>query len=746
MNLRALLFVLFCLVSALAFAQQDGSQLFGVHCARCHATVEIERRIRNDWAGRPASRLLLRTRQTMPAAAPGSLSDTEYLAVLAYMLDISGVERPAGELTMASLQDETLRVREKTGAGEDYPWRNIHGELNANRYSPLAQIDADNANELTVAWRWKAGNYGPTPEIRSVTMPIMRYGRLYLGAGTTRNIVSLDAASGQTLWMWRPDEGERYENAARKSSGMGVAFWESDAGARRVITVTPGYYLVSLNAATGLPDPDFGAGGWVDLTQGLRLAPDRSLDIGLNAPPLVIGDVIVVGAAHSIGGRPPSMRNVKGDIRGFDARSGELLWTFHTIPERGEPGYETWYDGSADYTGNAGVWAPMSADPELGLVYLPVEAPTGDYYGGPRHGANLYANSLVALDVITGEMRWYYQLIHHDIWDWDNPTAPILADLPNGKKLVAQITKQNFAYVFDRETGEPVWPIEERPVPQTDVPGEWTSPTQPFPSKPAAYDRQGLSRDDLIAYTPEISAAVEEAIAGYRLSESLYTPPSQLEAADGTRGTLGLPFATGGANFEGSGYDPETGILYVPSATYINAYALTNDPEASDIDFISGGVSAPMVFGVPITKPPLGRITAIDLTSGEYVWMMANGDTPRAYLDNPAFAGVDLPRTGKPTRAGIVVTKTLLFAGEGWGTVGSIRGEPVFRAHDKMTGEIVAEIDLPATQSGPPSTYMVDGRQFIVMMATDGESPTELVALALPIESVNSANQGDDHE
>jgi len=656
------------------------------------------------------------------------------------------VERPAGELTVASLQGDVLHLRERTGAGEDYPWRNIHGELSANRYSPLDQIDADNAEKLAVVWRWKAGNYGPTPEIRSVTMPIMRHGRLYLGAGTTRNIVALDAATGQTLWMWRPDEGERYENAARKSSGMGVAFWEGDDGRRRVITVTPGYHLVSLNAATGLPDPEFGAGGWVDLTEGLRLADNRDLDIGLNAPPLVVGDVIVVGAAHGIGGRPPLMRNVKGDIRGFDARSGELLWTFHTIPEPGEPGYETWYDGSADYTGNAGVWAPMSADPELGLVYLPVEAPTGDYYGGPRHGANLYANSLVALDVISGEIRWYYQLIHHDIWDWDNPTAPILADLPNGKKLVAQITKQNFAYVFDRETGEPVWPIEERPVPQTDVPGEWTSPTQPFPSKPAAYDRQGLSRDDLIAYTPEISAAVEEAIAGYRLSESLYTPPSQLEAPDGTRGTLGLPFATGGANFEGSGYDPETGILYVPSATYVNAYALVSDPEASDIDFISGGAATPLVFGVPITKPPLGRITAIDLTSGEHVWMMANGDTPKIYLDNPAFAGVDLPRMGKPTRAGIVVTKTLLFAGEGWGTVGNIRGAPVFRAHDKQTGEILAEIELPATQSGPPSTYMVDGRQYIVMMVTDGKSPTELVALALPIGSVNSETQGDDHE
>jgi len=733
LNLRSLLLVLPALLFSLAAsARQSGDQIFGVHCAACHATVEIERRIRNDWSGRPASALFESTRRTMPATAPGSLSEADYLAVFAYMLDVARVQRPAGDLTIASLGSIVLQAEAATDKGEDIPWRNIHGELNANRYSPLDQINAGNAQDLEVVWRWKAGNFGPTPEIRSVTMPIMHHGRLFLGAGTTRNIVSLDAETGQTLWLWRPDEGERYENAARKSSGMGVAYWESDDGHRRVITVTPGYNLVSLNAATGLPDPEFGAGGWVDLTDGLRLAEDRDLDIGLNAPPLVVGDVIVVGAAHGIGGRPPLMRNVKGDVRGFDAQSGELLWTFHTIPEPDEPGYETWYDGSADYTGNAGVWAPMSADPDLGLVYLPVEAPTGDYYGGPRHGANLYANSLVALDVISGEMRWYYQLIHHDIWDWDNPTAPLLADLPNGRKLVAQITKQNFAYVFDRETGEPVWPIEERSVPQTDVPGEWTSPTQPFPTKPAPYDRQGVSRDDLIAYTPEISAAVDEAIADFRLSPSLYTPSSLSNAADGTKGTLGMPYATGGANFEGSGYDPETGMLYVPSASYVMVFALENDPEASDIDYISAGTPSPTVFDLLITKPPLGRITAIDLTTGDHVWMIANGDTPQAYKDNPALAGVDLPRTGKPTRAGIVVTKTLLFAGEGWGTVGNIRGDPVFRAHDKQTGEIIAEIELPATQSGPPSTYMINGRQYIVMMVTDGESPTELVALALP--------------
>jgi quinoprotein glucose dehydrogenase len=729
------------LLSSSAIAQTSGEQLFGVHCARCHAPIEIEQRIRNDWSGRDAHALFERTRATMPAAEPGSLSDSQYLDILTYLLDMTGVPRPRGPLTTASLGNVMLHVARDVGEGEEYPWRYIHGDINANRYSPLDQINADNAHELEVVWRWKAANFGPTPEIRSVNMPIMRNGRLYLGAGTTRNVVALDAETGQILWMWRPDEGERFEKAARKSSGFGVSYWEGEDGRRRIITVTPGYFLVSLNAATGLPDPEFGAGGWVDLTEGLRLAENRDLDIGLNAPPLVVGDVIVVGAAHAIGTSPPLKRNVKGDIRGFDAKTGELLWTFHTIPEANEPGYETWYDGSADYTGNAGVWAPMSADPELGLVYLPVEAPTGDYFGGDRHGANLYANCLVALDAISGEMRWYYQIVHHDIWDLDNPAAPILADLPNGRKLVVQVTKQNFAYVFDRETGEPVWPIVERPVPQTDVPGEWTSPTQPFPTKPAPYDRQSLSRDDLISYTPEISAAVDEAIKDYRLGTALFTPPSLVDAPDGTKGTLGLPFATGGANFEGSAYDPETGLLFVPSVTYVMVHALKNDPELSEIDYVGAGVLAPMVFDLFLVKPPFGRITAIDLTSGDHAWMIANGDTPKAYTENPALAGVELPRTGKPTRAGIVVTKTLLFAGEGFGTVGDIRGDPVFRAHDKRTGEIIAEIDIPGIQSGPPSTYMVNGRQFIVMMVTDGRSPAELIALALPRASINELTE-----
>ncbi len=607
----------------------------------------------------------------------------------------------------------------------EVPWRNFGGELNAQRYAPLSDINVQNVKDLQVVWRWKAENFGPSPELRNVSMPIMHDGKVFIGAGTTRNVVAIDAESGQTLWMWRPNEGERYAQAARKNSGKGMSFYRLSDGRRRVITVTPGYHLVSLDADSGIPDPTFGDDGWVDLTAGLRRAPDRNLDIGLSAPPLVVGDVIVVGSAHDLSFRPPSKANVKGDVRGFDARSGELLWTFHTIPEPGEPGYETWYDGSAEYTGNAGVWAPMSADPELGLVYLPVESATGDQYGGDRHGANLFANCLVALDVKTGALRWYFQHAHHDIWDWDTPAAPILADLPDGRRLVVLLTKQAFAFVFDRETGEPVWPISERPVPASDVPGEWTSPTQPYPSKPAPFDRQGVTRADLIDYTAEIRREIDALLDTMRLGP-LYTPPSLSEADDGTIGTLRLPYSTGGANWEGAAYDPRSGLLYVPSQTRVGLMQLVHDPDASDVRFISSRPDAPTVFDIPIAKPPWGRITAIDLATGEQLWMIANGDTPAAVASNPALAGVSLPRTGKHTRAGLVVTDTLLFAGEGYG------GDPVFRAHDKATGEILAEIALPATQASPPSTYRVNGRQFIVMTVADGESPAELIALALP--------------
>lgn len=712
-------------------APTEGEAEFGAYCARCHAPVDIRRRLAGEWAGRTASQLHEATVRSMPAEAPGSLAAAQYRAITAYMLDLGRVPRPEGRLNEAQLAAIVIAAKETDGTAlPDVPWRNFGGELNANRYAPLADIKRENVSELEIVWRWNTANFGPEPEVRNVSMPIMRHGTIYLGAGATRNVVALDAQTGQTLWMWRPREGERFDQAARKDSGKGVSYWEADDGRRRVITVTPGYHLVSLNADTGLPDPDFGAGGWVDLAEGLRLAPGRDLDIGLTAPPLVVGDVIIVGSAHRVSFRPPSKANVKGDVRAFDAGTGQLLWTFHTIPEPGEEGYGSWFDDSARYTGNAGVWAPMSADPELGLVYLPVEAPTGDLYGGERPGSNLFSSSLVALDISTGERRWHFQHVHHDIWDWDTPAAPILADLPDGRRIVAQITKQAMVFAFDRVTGDPVWPIEERPVPASDVPGEWTSPTQPFPVKPAPFDRQGVSPEDLIDYTPEIRAAVSEFLQDLRLGP-MYAPPSLANAPDGTSGTLSLPSVVGGANWEGGAYDPTTGMLFVPSMTMANVLQLAPAPEPSDVHFVYGKPKPPVVLGLPVIKPPWGRITAIDLMTGEHRFVIANGDTPAKIADNPALAGIELPRTGKTTRAGLIVTDTLLFAGEGIGNFG-MRGDPVFRAHDKQTGEILAEINLPGTQAGPPSTYRVNGRQFIVMTVSNGTSAAEVIALSLP--------------
>ncbi|MEX0902490.1 MAG: PQQ-binding-like beta-propeller repeat protein [Pseudohongiellaceae bacterium] len=607
-------------------------------------------------------------------------------------------------------------------------WPDYNGNMAAQSYSPLDQINAENVGSLELAWRFNTEKFGPSPEFNNTSTPLEVDGVMYATMGATRNVVALDAANGQILWVWRPQEGERYDNAPRKGAGRGVAFYRN-GDETRILTITPGFQLVSLDAETGIPDPDFGDNGVIDMFVGLRNAYEDGyddIDIGSSMPPFVMNDVIVVGPAHRVGMRPRSKTNVVGDVRGFDARSGEHLWTFHTIPERGEVGFETWLDDGVQFTGNAGVWSPMSGDPELNHVYLPVESATGDRFGGDRPGDNLFANALVALDITTGERQWHYQLIHHDIWDWDNPSAAVLADLPNGREVVMQVTKQSWVYTFDRATGEPIWPIEERPVPAGDVPGEWYSPTQPFPTRPAPFDRQGFTEDDVIDFTPELRAKALESLSEFRLSPNVYQPPSLADAADGTVGTLSLPSATGGANWEGSAVDPETGILYVPSRTALSVLSVAND-ENSDVAFSQAfGVRVPRVEGLEVVKPPYGRITAIDMNSGDHVWQVANADTPDSIANNPALEGVDLPRTGVPTRAGIVLTKTLLFAGEGSG------GGRWLRAHDKQTGEIVATIELPNTQTGVPMTYEHDGKQYVAMFVSGGGRPTELVAYALP--------------
>ena len=640
-----------------------------------------------------------------------------------------GTEGSAPSLAVpAAAAPPAAAVGSASAAGPMVEWEYYGGNLASQRYSPLEQIDASNASQLKVAWRFNTGNYGPRPEGRNETTPLMIDGVLYTQAGITRNVVAIDAKSGELLWVWRPNDGEqRFSRAPRKTSGRGPAFWSDGAGNERLLTVTPGFYLAALDPDTGRPVPGFGENGIVDLMVGVRGEVNDKSSIGNSSPPLVIGDVVIVGPAHEVGMRPPSQRNLKGDVRGYDVRTGKLLWTFHTIPEAGEPGYETWLDGSAESTGNAGVWAAMTADAELGYVYLPTEAPLADIWGGERHGNNLYSSSLVCLDAKTGERVWHYQLIHHDIWDWDNPTAPILMDLVvDGRpiKAVAQLTKQAFVYTFDRVTGEPVWPIEERPVPQTDVPGEWTSPTQPFPTKPPPYDRQGVSIDDLIDFTPELRAEAIEGIKKFRIGP-IFTPPSLANAADGTSGTLTLPNATGGANWEGGAFDPETNVLYVGSFTNPSVFALTPPPEPTDITYIAGGgAQLPWLQGLPLIKPPWGRITAYDMNKGELLWQRASGPTPKAIAENPALQGLDIPETGTATRPVTLVTKTLLFTADGWGA------SPTLRAHDKATGAVVAEVALPGAVGGRPMTYMLDGKQYLVL-SVGGANGAEIVALTL---------------
>jgi quinoprotein glucose dehydrogenase len=611
-------------------------------------------------------------------------------------------------------------------AGE---WPVYHHDNASTRYSPLALITRDNVARLKPAWSWQPDSAGATgAEFKNENTPLMIGGTLYVTANMQRNVAALDAATGKLKWRWAFEEtGARWNHSPRPNSGRGVAYW-TDGRAARIFTVTPGFRLVALDAATGKPIESFGTKGFIDLKAQLGVPVDLDNDeIGNSSPPVVWDNVVMVGPALREGSRPVSKKNVPGRVMAFDTRTGELKWRFNSIPARGTPGYDTWLDGSAEYTGNTGVWAPFSVDVKRGWVYLPVEAPTGDYYGGHRPGNNLFSSSLVCLDVRTGKMIWHYQLTHHDIWDRDVPTAPILADLTVGGKrieAVVQLTKQSFAYAFDRVSGTPIWPITEESVPASDVPGEWTSPTQPRPSKPAAYDLQGITINDLIDFTPELRAAAVEAVKPFRLS-SLWTPPSVQGAPDGTQGTLVAPGSVGGANWEHGAFDPETGMLYVGSFTNPAVWGLVSDSTKSDMRWIMGNARVPSVQGLPILKPPYNRITAIDMNAGDHRWMAPGGDTPDAITNHPALKGKTIPVTGARTRPAMFATKTLLFSVEGWGS------KPVLHVHDKATGARVADIPLPGMAGGTPMTYAVNGTQYVAMWVGRQGSPAQLLTLAV---------------
>jgi len=683
-----------------------------------------------------------------------------------------------------------LRGQTKSKTGE---WTTYGGDLASTRYAPLDQINRDNFNKLEVAWRFKTDSLGPRPEFNFQGTPLMVDGVVYSTAGSRRAVVALDAGTGELLWMHSENEGKRGESAPRQLSGRGLAYW-TDGRASSIVYVTPGYQMVALDAKTGIPVAGFGTKGIVDLKD----QDDQPIDIvtgemGLHATPIIAKDVIVVGAAHLPGGAPKSRIHEKGFIRGFDARTGKRLWIFHTIPLAGEYGNDTWEKDSWSYTGNAGVWAQMTVDEETNTVFLPVELPTGDYYGGHRPGNGLFGESLVALDLKTGQRKWHYQLVHHGIWDMDIPCAPILMDLTvDGRpvKAVAQPTKQGWLYVFDRATGKPVWPIEERPVERGTVPGEWYASTQPFVTKPPPYERQGVSLDDLIDFTPALHEEAVKLASRYKLGP-IFTPPV-VSTWPGPLAMLMLPNATGGANWQGGAFDPEAKMFYIFTNTSPTPLGLVKpEPSRSDFDWIQGtardpnapvpsgggrggGRGAPTgagqaatgrgsapdqgrgglteagapvaggrggggeggpnlsVQGLPIIKPPYGRITALDMNKGTLAWQIAHGDTPDNIKNHPALKGLTIPRTGRQGRIGVLVTKTLVIAGEG-GFVTTPNGRgAMLRAYDKATGADLGAVYMPAPQTGSPMTYLHNGKQYLVVAISGAAYSGELVAFRLP--------------
>jgi quinoprotein glucose dehydrogenase len=689
-------------------------------------------------------------------------------------------------------------------------WRYWGADAWSSRYSPLDQITASNFDSLRMAWQWNAGAFGSDEYYR--TTPLYANGRLFTVATTRRIALAIDPEKGETLWMWRLDEGIRWQKAPRQFAGRGLAYW-TDGSRERVIVVTPGYHMAALDARTGLPDPRFGKNGVVDLMEGLGLplvplavddtgsliisdaAPYRQArpgetwnektrtgadgtvgidpklgQIAASSPPIIVGDVIVVGNSAIHGYYPIRFTNLPGFIRGFDIHTGKQLWKFNLVPQPGEFGAETWERGSkigSEGVGKNDAWATYSADPDLGLVYIPVGMPLLDEYGGHRPGANLYGNSIVALDAKTGQRRWHFQMVHHDIWDYDTPMAPNLLDITVGgrtRKAITQPTKQGWLYTFDRATGEPIWPIVERPVLQSEVPGEKTWPTQPIPAKPEPYSQQGLEEADLIDYTKAIRDSALKIARKCRMG-AYYIPPSPTDgtAQSGYRCSWYSPGASGGVNIDGgAALDPETGMLYVAALSGLSTIQVQKDPcsefryssprdncgllgalpppagyvrqAAREADSFSGRAAFSQIGGVSILKPrQLGGITAYNMNAGDKIWWSPNGvmiQPPK--IDTGLFAGVALLPQPGPGQAQVMVTKTLVIYGNGRSAHQTLRGANArLFALDKATGKQVGSVKIPSQTTAVPMTFLHKGRQYIVFATGQGAN-TSLVALTLP--------------
>jgi glucose dehydrogenase len=671
-------------------------------------------------------------------------------------------------------------------------WPAYNADIKGSRYMPLDQINASNFNKLEIAWRFKTDNLGPRPEYKLEGTPLMIKGTLYMTGGTRRAVVALDARTGEQKWVYSLDEGRRAEMAPRVLSGRGLSYWTDGKGDERIVFVTIGYRLVQLNAKTGQPIPTFGKGGMVDLKEGVVYGklvngkwqqvqiPLVEGEIGLNSTPLVAGDAIVVQSSMAEGLRYEYTNNAKGLVRAYDARTGKQLWRFDMMPGPGEFGHDTWDNGSWNWTGNTGVWTEMSADVDAGLVYLPGESATIDAYGGSRPGNGLFAETLVALDLKTGKRKWHYQIVHHGLWDYDLTGAPLLMDVAiDGKprKIIGQPSKQGWLYTFDRITGQPIWPIVEKPVPQSDVPGEKTSPTQPFPTKPPTFSRNYLAKDDVIDFTPELRAKALENLKKYRWEQMPFVP--YVIPSEKWLGSILVGNTMGGVNWPGSSFNPETGIFYTQANnSSVTTGALSPDyfdkikPEAHPNHiaiweapgFGQPGFEAPSTSGyarreapaapaagaagrggrggnaltdglggLPIIKPPYGVVTAIDMHDGTIKWQVPHGDTPDAVRNNPLLKGMNIPKTGQTGIVGVCLTRSLVIVGDPQVTTAADRPRgAMLRAYDQQSGKEVGAVWMPSSQSGNPMTYMIDGRQFVIVAIGGGNYSSEYVAFALP--------------
>jgi quinoprotein glucose dehydrogenase len=649
-------------------------------------------------------------------------------------------------------------------AQDTVEWRHLGGNADHARYSPATNITAENFGELKEAWIWDGASFDASS---GRATPSYINGKLYTVAGPRRHVVAIDPETGETLWSYREPNTFRYEYSMRADYGKGVAYAEVD-GKGVIYISTPAFFLVALDAETGAPLEGFGKQvpvegfpehGIVDMLADLGHEYDPYYGIPkevgyitTSSPPIVVNDVVVVGNSAEQGYNQSRIENVPGDILAYDAKTGDFLWKFNVIPQPGEFGHDTWENDAWQYTGDISSWAPMSADPELGLVYIPTNGATIDFYGGFRPGDNLFGTSLIALDVKTGERKWHFQMVHHDIWNYDTPTAPVLLDVTqNGQRVpaVAQVTKQAFTYVFNRETGEPLWPIEERPVPQSMIPGEQLSATQPFPTKPAPYDLQGLTEDDLIDFTPELRQQAIEILSEWEIGP-LFTPPLHRDNALGKRGALWCPGDVGGVNISGpAAGDPETGILYVTSLSGCTTRQIVPGEEA-DLRYMTdngttttgvtvaqyavgtgaGGPRGPQ--GLPLFKPPYSRITAIDLNTGEHLWMIPVGETPDRIKNNPALAGIDVGNTGTGAHAPMTVTKNLLiYASQ------SSDGTPALFAVNKTTGEQVGKVAVSGNSRYGMMTYVHKGEQYILLQTG---STLTAVSLHGPVSSGAAAH------